>query len=220
MEKVVEVWSTLSTRTDWVNKNRTVEQLKAAANEWNNLAINGQKITFVDANQLPKSSNPTELLGGVYWTGFLTSRDGQIFRFERLCSKEIKAKAEKVGMTWKRKEYTRQQRMEYLKGVYGRTDIDREKASKVAFEHLKEYLAADEVASLVKLDEETMMIEITSALYSADMDAKPPSRKEINAQLEKTKELFIEALCNKGWSREDAIKVLNSEILNNVNNQQ
>lgn len=119
---------------------KTAEQLTASASRYDERAEDGQKITFTKAEQKKASSDAKNAdndgyLPGVFWSGYITTSDGQRHDFSRLDSNGIARKFAGV-CSWKRATRgtlldgnatrTAEQRAEDAKGALCST---REKAS-------------------------------------------------------------------------------------------
>lgn len=85
---------------------KTAEQLTASATRYDERAENGQKITFEKAEQKKAVGNAANAdsegyLAGIFWSGYVTTADGQRHDFERLDSNGISRHFANV-CTWKR----------------------------------------------------------------------------------------------------------------------
>ena len=212
MSNTTEIWSS-TRRTDLVDLCRTEQQLKEASERWNSRALNGQVVQFTKAEGYPPEER--EKNTATYWTGTVTSAEGEIYILHRCEASGLVRKAERHGMRFTMREVTRTNNL--LAGVYGRSSIEREEVAKKALEHIREYLAADAVAATVRWDEDATLAELQALLYSADMEAKPLRRetraekaaREKTEAVEQYKKRMISRLVATGMSEEEAEQLVN-----------
>ena len=215
MEKdinIIDTWYNSGHRTDYFDWGRKPEDLHNAAKSWNARSEQGQTITFELAEGLPPLSKDVKQGGSVYWTGYITTIEGGIYKFVRLDAKLILSKAAPFGLTWQK--VSRPSKMKHnntkFKGVAGRNYTERSSKAHEMVEELDlpTWLKEATVSAIRKDYFDFLIEKLTEADAAADKAMQSPAAKlkQSQAELQRIKESVIDVLIDSGMSREDAVR--------------
>lgn len=196
--------------------NKTDEQLTASASRYDERAENGQHITFTKAEQKKAVGNAANAdsegyLAGIFWTGYVTTADGQRHDFERLDSNGISRRFADV-CTWKRAT-----RGTLLDGNASRTAEQRKEDAREAVIATRNKAVENSVMFIIfeKIDsDETLkndiMKMIVERMEKADTAAaeKAKSKESKTAQRERELEEAKAQAAAAESATESAIKLL------------
>ena len=203
---------------------KTDEQLASTEKEWNERAESGQKITFTKAEQKKAVGNAANAdsegyLPGIFWSGYVTTADGQRHDFERLDSNGISRHFSNL-CTWKRAT-----RATLLDGNATRTDEQRKEDAQKAIEEARTKPAPNSVTAMLweLLDCATVHVNgcdtpvmdelkfrIFAVMQTNDMTAaeKAQSKESKTAKAQRELEEAKQAAAAAESATESAIKLL------------
>lgn len=166
---------------------KTAEQLTASATRYDERAENGQKITFAKAEQkkavgTAANADKDGFLQGIFWTGYVTTADGQRHDFERLDSNGISRKFTGI-CSWKRAT-----RVTLLDGNATRTAEQRTDDATTAIAHAKGKPTAGSVTAMLwtLADEEGLLSKLHARVMQMMTTADAEAVEKASAKESKT----------------------------------
>lgn len=206
INKIMDTWISNRARTDYFDWKRTSDELLAAAKKWDARAEQGQVVTFELAEGLPSSEKALAQSGSVFWTGYITTVEGDCYKFVRLDSRQILNFAQDVGLSWRKITYSRksQQREYKFKGVIGRSYTERSLKAQEMSEELEfpEWLKIETIQAVKKDYFDYVVQKLKDADSAAEKAQTPMSKLKLKTQ--RLAEVYKNALLQLGKTETEA----------------